>query len=370
MITEAEIKELATIVSENGPIVSCYLDVDGRRQLQRSDVLRRMSAMAKEAVAAHPDHDLSADLDRMTAHVEREIDRHGVRGLAMFSSVASGLWHAFPLPSLVPNRITVNRSPALAPLEAIVHELAPLAVLLVDRQRARLFVFRFGEVIEHTELFESLPREYNKRDDMGRGTREREQHHVDELALQHLRHAHDVAFAYFRDHGFGHLTIGATDDVHAAIEPLLHPYLKERLAPRIRVAAAASEAEIAEAARVVEREIQQRHQAAVVAHLRDAAGAGTKAVLGLAPVLGALNERRVATLVVSADYVETGWECACGALAAKGPTCPVDGAEMVHVNDVVADAVDVALREGARVEVCVGDADLDVLGRIGAMLRY
>ena len=34
------------------------------------------------------------------------------------------------------------------------------------------------------------------------------------------------------------------------------------------------------------------------------------------------------------------------------------------------DAIDAALLEGARVEMCEGNADLDVLGRVGALLRY
>ena len=91
---------------------------------------------------------------------------------------------------------------------------------------------------------------------------------------------------------------------------------------------------------------------------------------GLPDTLGALNERRVANLLVSEGYTESGWRCACGALAAKGPTCPVDGQAMDHVDDVIHDAVDVALGQSCHVEVCVGNADLDVLGRVGALLRY
>ena len=111
-------------------------------------------------------------------------------------------------------------------------------------------------------------------------------------------------------------------------------------------------------------------EAAFVARLRERVGAGTKAVAGLAPTLAALNERRVGDLVLSDGYAEAGWRCACGALAARGPQCPIDGEEMEHVDDIVEDAVDVALTQGCHVEICVGNADLDVLGRIGALLRY
>ncbi len=43
---------------------------------------------------------------------------------------------------------------------------------------------------------------------------------------------------------------------------------------------------------------------------------------------------------------------------------------MTHLADVITDAVDTALGQGCHVEVCVGIADLDVLGRVGALLRY
>jgi len=57
-------------------------------------------------------------------------------------------------------------------------------------------------------------------------------------------------------------------------------------------------------------------------------------------------------------------------LATVGRQCATCGAEMVHVADVVEEAVEAALGQSCRVEVCNGNADLDVLGRIGALLRY
>ena len=43
---------------------------------------------------------------------------------------------------------------------------------------------------------------------------------------------------------------------------------------------------------------------------------------------------------------------------------------MYAVDDVVEEAVEEALAQSCDVQVCVGNADLDVLGRIGALLRY
>jgi peptide subunit release factor 1 (eRF1) len=268
------------------------------------------------------------------------------------------------------NRIVVSQAPALGPLEAVVQELEALGVLLVDRQRARMLVYQFGEVIDRSELFEALPRDYDRTDDAGRGRHERIAGHTEELAHQHVRHAAEVAFRLFQDRGFGRLSIGASDEVYAVIEPMLHPYLRERLTPRIGVGAGASESEVRAAMMVIEATVEREKEALFVAWLRDALGAGTKAVAGLAPTLGALNEKRVGDLILSEGYAESGWRCACGALAARGPQCPLDGDEMEHVDDVVSAAVEAALLQNCHVEICVGSADLDVLGRVGALLRF
>jgi peptide chain release factor subunit 1 len=370
VITEAAIKELAGFRSDDAPVVSCYLDVDGRRQVRPQDIERRLAALVREASGGPSGTAVKADLDRITDHVTNHLDRSGVRGLALFSCAAKGLWEVVGLPVPVANRIVVNQSPAVGTLESIVQELEPLGVLLVDRQRARMFVFQFGELVERSELFEALPRDYDDIDDAGRGQHDRLQDHTDELATQHLRHAAEVAFRLYQDKGFGRLSIGASDEINAAIEPLLHPYLRERLSPRLGVGAGASEPEVRAAALTVEEQVERAKEAALVARLRDGLGAGSKAVAGLADTLTALNERRAADLLVSDGYTESGWRCTCGALAAKGPTCPVDGEPMDHVDDVIHDAVDVALGQSCHVEVCVGNADLDVLGRVGALLRY
>jgi hypothetical protein len=43
---------------------------------------------------------------------------------------------------------------------------------------------------------------------------------------------------------------------------------------------------------------------------------------------------------------------------------------MEETDDVVEDAIQEALTQACRVQVCEDNADLDVLGRIGALLRY
>ena len=129
--------------------------------------------------------------------------------------------------------------------------------------------------------------------------------------------------------------------------------------------------EIRSASLEVEQDIDRAREAALIERLREQVATASKGVAGLDAVLEALRANRIDQLVISAGFAQHGWRCGgCDALATVGRTCSVCGSEMASVDDVVEDAVEEALTQGLRVDVCVGNADLDVLGRIGALLRH
>jgi transposase-like protein len=93
-------------------------------------------------------------------------------------------------------------------------------------------------------------------------------------------------------------------------------------------------------------------------------------VAGLPDTLRALSENRVAQLLVSQGFAAPGWRCDnCQMHCTVGRRCKRCGAEMVELEDVVEEAVQDGLAQSCEVEVC-DNADLDVLGRIGALLRF
>ncbi len=368
-ITEDEVRELAELRGEAALMTSCYLDVDGGHHPRYQDVIDEMAQLSRAARAKDgADESVLADLQRMEEHVRAGIDRSRTRGLVMFACAATGFWKVVELPVPVRSRVEVNHSPYVRPLELVLDEYERFGVLLVDRQRARMFVFELGELVESSELFEQLPR---GDDDDHSYTRDRGQSHTSELAHQHLRHAAAVAWKVYQEQGFDQLIVCTPEDLGNEVVAALHPYLQERVAGRCHIPVASSLEAIRTAALDVQAKAERRKEAELVARLREAAGAGRKAVTGLEATLKALAERRVDTLLVSSGYEAPGWRClSCSHVAAIGRRCPVCQAEMTQVGDVVEEAVEEALNQSCDVEICVGNADLDVLGRIGALLRF
>lgn len=368
-ITEDDIRELTGVGDGVAPVTSCYVDVDGGRHPRFDDVVHGVDVLLRSARAAHGgDPSVIADLARIEDHVRGGLDRSRTRGLAMFSSSASGWWKVVELPVRVRTQLLVGSTPSVRQLQTLVDEYERFGILLVDRQRARMFVFEFGEVVESSELFEALPR---GDDDDHSYTKDHNQSHTAALLQQHLRHAAAVAFEVFKGEGFDRLIVSTPVELGSEVVAALHPYLQERVAARCHIPVSSSDDEIRAAALDVEAQVERRREAELVDRLRAAAGGGGRGAAGLVDTLSALAERRVETLLVSEGYEAPGWRCpGCGHVAAIGRTCPLCEAEMDQVDDVVDAAVDCAINQSCRVEFCVDNADLDVLGRIGALLRY
>ncbi|MBW3650847.1 MAG: hypothetical protein KY458_09800 [Actinobacteria bacterium] len=369
-LNQEAIRSLASFKSvPERPVVSVYLDVDGRRWPRFADCESRLERLVRDADDRVSVERTSAseDLRRVLNHVRGGLDRTRTRGLAVFAS-ADELWEVFELPVRVKDQVVVNQSPHVRQLERVVDTYPGFGVLLADRQRARMFVYELNQLVDRSELFDELPRHP---DDAGDRDRGHERSRLEAAAHQHLKRAAHIAFEVWKQHPFDHLILAAAPELVNELEANLHSYLKDRVAARINVPAGASEPEITASAMVVEEQVERGREAAVVDRLRSAAAAGRGAVVGLPAVLSALAERRVESLVVSDGYEVAGWRCGgCSQLAAKGRTCTVCGQEMELVEDVIEEAVEDALLQSCHVEVCVDNADLDVIGRIGALLRF
>lgn len=366
-ISDATLRTLTGFRTDGIPVTSCYLDVDGRRLVTQRDVDHELDSVLRAAKArANGTASVHRDLARIESYVKNGFDRSRVRGLALFSCAERDLWEVVPLPVPVRSRVVVNDQPALGQLEAIAEVQRRFGVLLVDRQRVRMFVFELDELVEHTEARGESARDYDSRGDRERGD---VAGHVDALTSQHVRRAAALAFAVYQEHGFEHLCLGVSDDMAREVEAALHPYLRERLCPRLAVTPQASLTEVTRAVAAMEEATERAREGATVARLLDAAGAGRKGVLGLEDVLAALAENRVEHLIVSDAFHQEGWRCqVSGALLAVRPHR--EDASLHAIEDVVEEAIDDALAQGVKVEMVSDNADLDVHGRIGALLRY
>ena len=93
---------------------------------------------------------------------------------------------------------------------------------------------------------------------------------------------------------------------------------------------------------------------------------------GLDDALGALNERRVETLLIEERFQMPGRVCPqCGSLYPENVTaCLADETPTDPYDDIVEEAVELAVSQSADVIVTRHHDDLEQMGGIGAVLRF
>ena len=105
--------------------------------------------------------------------------------------------------------------------------------------------------------------------------------------------------------------------------------------------------------------------------LDEGIGGGGRAAGGLDEVLAELAERRVERLLIEDGFRAPGAVCpSCGRLAAAPGSCPIDGAAMEPRDDIVEEAIGVAIAQGASVATVGALARIGSHDSIGALLRY
>jgi len=372
LLTSQMLQELGAIDSDGAPVVSLYLDLgpDARRDRTWATVLKNLTREAIERLDDRGDERLVAQegkrLERLIGKTLPDLGR----SVALFSSEPAGILREVSLPLPLPNRMVVSNRPYLRPLFREMDEHDRFLLVVIDDNRARLFVSQLGSIIEVADLIEEGPGRHKQ----GGWAQMRFQRHRDAHVLWHagaVAHATTLAMDRF---GARWLLAAGTPDVMADFRDQLPSAMADRLAGEFKVSATASVSEIAAAAAPVQRETEAREELATIEQMREQP-AGSRAVWGLADTLRAVNEFRVMTLAVQDDYRAPGGICVDDQQLTHHTEglCPVCGEPLAFEDDIVDAALERAHNQGARLELVRSQRARDAmegLQPIGALLRY
>jgi peptide chain release factor subunit 1 len=371
MVTEAEVRDLAS--RRGDPVVtSIYLDVDGRRRpapadyeaaFERlaGDVLRRARASDDEALSRA----VEADVDTMRGWLNRELDRTTTRGVALFSSRATGFFEPIELPRPVRDDSGLGPAPHVGQLLSTLDEHERFLIALVDKRQLRLLRVELGEPTELPGIVEPDRRYVDKANEV-----QRFEHTHLEADRAHYRRSADLIDRAVADWPTNRLILGGPEEAVAGMQNYLGPAASQKVVGRVGVSLTARERDIVEVATEVAENVERRREVRCVEELRQHAAAERGGAVGLEPTLAALADKRVASLLVSEGFTAPGARCpSCGWLGPAVHVCPTCGTATTEIENVVELAIAEALGQGATVEFCRG-TELDRFGRVGAVTRY
>ncbi len=360
---------IAAFRGPKGSLISVYVNrpSPGGYAALLADLLKPIRERAEDL-----DRDIRlavrADVERIRDLAEKlEVDSAPAH--AVFASELDEIFVVEALTNPVIDFATMGVRPYLRPLRAGPRPLKA-AILVADRGLARTFVSSQGLV---EELGEPLVADLGKSNFGGfsgyeeHGVRAR----AEEEANRIWRGAGARLLAQHQKLRFDYVAIGSHEETVEEIARTLHPYLArlQRVSfvanphtltmPVLRAAVAQLDGE-------VERERQQ----ALAGRVCETAWSGGNGVLGLGPVLDAVNAQAVDTLAVAGWFMRPGIVCEeCGHLARNEEVCPVCGAEVFLADDLIGPLMDAVVEAGGTVHQLEVASSLDRYG-VGALTRF
>jgi len=381
-LSEDTLRALSEVEADEPVVVSLFLDLDpaqfatpAARASQITSLLSKLDELLRDETLSRDATDaLKADRRRIEEFLrDDDLDADGAAALAVYSSDALEVFEAVKLPNGVDGAVHVDQRPILEPVMGLQDDGA-WCVLLVTRDSAR--VFRGGPT--GIREIHDVQSDVKNQHSAGGWSQARFERSVDREVEWHLERATDLLFRHFKRRPFEHLIVGANNE---ALRPALtgetHAYLSERIRGWVDIdEKRASEDEVFEAVReVMDAHLEQEERALLERFAAERATDG-RAAEGIEPVLAALAERRVETLLVRDGAAAPGTKCVtCGWLGPAGiQLCPVDETALDAVENVVEPAIQAAIQQSAAVHVLRftdGDESAQPASEpVAALLRY
>ena len=375
-ISREQIRELAEFQDEDSCAVSFYFQPSAPRNKAHKEVAIMIKDLAREAMRRIDNREKKdcarADIDRVVG-LSSELRSNGTHGKAVFACAAKKIWREFELPAtLGSTQLFVDRHFHLKPIAQMVGATPTMAVVLVDRHRARIFDLRLGELNEREDLFHPLTRR-GRSDGFAGYDGGHAQRRVDDEARQHFKNVAETLKDLLEKKIFEKWILACQDAHVSMFEPQLHPYVEEALIGRFHAdVARASRDEIRSQAQQIADHWQESLRKDRLRQALDQARSNGRGVTGLRRVLRSLEMGEVQTLLIGENLQAHAVECTvCGHIDAHLVShCPACGRATQEIVDVGEAILPRLIRREVETFYVKDDAEFDKVGNIAALLRF
>jgi hypothetical protein len=352
MITADTISHIRHFASDGLPVVSLYARVDpggAGRDLQArvSSLLDQVRALAKDgAVDREYRLSLRHDIARIKDALGTQTWRPGA--IAIFACAGRGLYAEVPLPQPVADRISVDATPYVRPMLAVLEEHERSCVAVVDPATAWLCELYQDEVCELGRIRDPELRKPNYAAGMAE---DRVRNKAGELAKRHYRRVAEQLAELLRRGEYELLIVGGHDHEVPEFLQQLPRELRARVAGTFSIdPGTVGLADIRSIAGAFVRRHERERDQRLVSDVLTKAATGGLATLGLPGCLWAGSVGAIQTLLVQDGVAAAGVVCdQSGWLALSGASCPLCGSPTRRAPDVIDELTQVVMDEGGAI---------------------
>lgn len=367
---EEHIRTLATVVENEAPLISCYVDLTEGWMVRREEIALRLQILRKCLPArAVPEFDQAA------ARIQRFLDQDlgpRTRGIAVFSRGGEeSFWLALKFEVPLPTWIASGSTPNIYHLLELKDNYDRYMILLTTETSARIIGVNLGSVTQ--QLWRSRP---ELRQRVGREwSKDHYQDHCRERTKQFIHDQVRTLDRLLSEHGYEHLILAGNARITSAVRKALPKRIAERLVDLVPACRSDHAADIVASTLQVFLEHEEMESQAMAEQLITQIRRHGLAVAGAHASMAAIKAGQADVLVVVKNYdPDRAWECTtCGHAGFDTPlpdACPRCRGSRLREFEVKGELARLAEQRGVAVEV-VGHSDaLMSLGGVGCLLRY
>jgi peptide chain release factor subunit 1 len=371
---DERLRNLAALEPSRFPVISLYLDLranehgrDDYAAFVRKVLPERLKGLAQQSVERES---FERDMAGIQAYLRSEVDR-AANGLALFACAGADLFEAIQVDAPIEQHwLFIGTVPHLYPLARLMNMYPRYAAVLLDTNKARIFVFGLAAL----ERSQQGTGEKTGHHSQGGWSQARYQRQIDNLHLQHVKEVVDSLDALVREEEIEHIVAAGSHEALVLLRGSLPPHLADKLDATTKLDRTASDVEVLQATLESFRGRHAETDAERVEELLNAWRSGGLGVAGPEATLRALELAQVDELVLagSPDMLKPVQrlhdEVPAGPVQAdtSAPQGAGDEMQLTLASELVVRAE----QTGARIRFIQDPALLADIGGVGALLRF
>jgi peptide chain release factor subunit 1 len=376
MISREVLSELIAFNPEQYLTTTLYLTIEKTPQLSHSIELKDLIKMRKRELETQKwsqevKKSIENDLKQIQDFVTLKFSRDGVKTLAIFSCSALKFWKVVTLLIPIQSQLIIQPQPFHRPLSAAIDQHKRFLFILIERAKARLFQICASEILEHSDILDDVPSKV-KEGGFGGYDERRIERHIEDHVRRHFKHVAETADHFFKKYVTDYVILAGSETNTSEFRQYLPNTLAPKIVAAIHEEMTASTKDILEKTMQIEKEMRQKEESHLLNQLFTEVNSGGLGIVGLDSTLRALQRGQVNQLLVQEGFEREGYQCvSCMSLHTKNGSCDFCGANTDSVPDIVAEAVQDAMKKGCQVKyISLAGSQLAAAGNIGAVLRF
>jgi len=375
-ITKKQIEELLEYKSNEMPVTSFYLNVDPKKFVKEGYIKNYKTLMrnikeklSKDDISRDGYYSVTKDFDKIENYI-KSVKDHSFKGVVLFSSSKNNFYQVYEIDNPVRNKIIVDFVPYTKPLYSIIGLMKRYLSLLFKKDKLRVFEVYGNKIKEELDLFRMSC--FDSRFNAYIFINEKKYYNRKETEYyKFLRDASSEVLDLFIRKGADYITLGGDNNVAKDFYNNMHSYLRDRFAGFINVNFDSKKSEVLNEVKNVNTEIVKKLDKEITDKIISEFSKNGSVAKGINDVLRALTMSAVSILAIEEGYEVPGYmDKESGHLVLNPENYGEDKDKLVKVDDIVYEAIEVAIHQGAEIRMIREKALMADLDHIAALLRF